>query len=103
MLARNSLVFALLLGIMIWPAFYNNQPFFFYDTTAYIRAADFGVQSLTHHTTPWSVSAEDKDGGGQDSADDPGPKRINSVEDKTGRTLRIQNGGGGGGFSHARV
>ena len=43
MLARNSLVFALLLGIMIWPAFYNNQPFFFPDTTAYIRAADLGV------------------------------------------------------------
>jgi len=68
MLALKSLVFALLLGIMIWPAFYNEQPFF---------------QSLTHHTTPWSVSAEDKDGGGQDSADDSGTKRVNSVKDKT--------------------
>src|SRR6516164_9940957 len=83
MLALKSLVFALLLGIMIWPAFYNEQPFFFPDTTAYIRAADLGVQSLTHHTTPWSVSAEDKDGGGQDSADDSGTKRVNSVKDKT--------------------
>jgi hypothetical protein len=82
MLTRNSLVFALLLGIMIWPAFYNKQPFFFPDTTAYIRAADLGVQSLTHHTTPWSVSAEGKDGG-QDSADDPSTKRISSVKDKT--------------------
>jgi hypothetical protein len=83
MLALKSLVFALLLGMMIWPAFYNEQPFFFPDTTAYIRAADLGVQSLTHHTTPWSVSAEDKDGGGQDSADDSGTKRVNSVKDKT--------------------
>jgi hypothetical protein len=83
MLVRNSLVFALLLGIMIWPAFYNNQPFFFSDTTAYIRAADLGVQSLTHHTTPWSASAEDKDGGAQDSTDDPTGQRINSVKDKT--------------------
>jgi hypothetical protein len=83
MLVRNSLVFALLLGIMIWPAFYNNQPFFFPDTTAYIRAADLGVQSLTHHTTPWSASAEDKDGGAQDSTDDLTGQRINSVKDKT--------------------
>ena len=82
MLARNSLVFVLLLAIMIWPAFYNNQPFFFYDTTAYIRAADLGVQTVTHHTTPWS-SAEDKDAGRQDSADDPGTQRINSVKNKT--------------------
>jgi hypothetical protein len=80
---RNSLVFALLLGIMIWPAFYNNQPFFFFDTTAYIRAADLGVQSLTHYTTPWSLSAADKDGGGDESTDDPSDQSINSVKDKT--------------------
>jgi hypothetical protein len=82
---RIGLVFAVLLGIMLWPALYNGQPFFYPDTTAYIRTADVGVQSLTHHTTPWSAPAEDKRGG-QDSTTNQSTKTassVSSVNDKT--------------------
>ena len=50
---RGLLCFALL-AIYAWPSLYNRQPFFFADTTAYIRGADAGFSRLTHRTTVWS-------------------------------------------------
>lgn len=42
--------------LLMWPAIVNRQPFFFSDTTSYVRAADLAVQVATQHrvTTAWS-------------------------------------------------
>ncbi|NIJ08973.1 hypothetical protein FHS31_002603 [Sphingomonas vulcanisoli] len=47
-----------LLGLLalMWPPLVNGQPFFFSDTTAYVRAADLAVQIASRHhiRTAWS-------------------------------------------------
>jgi hypothetical protein len=50
----KTLVWIFAMGALLWPAIYNGQPFFFSDTTAYVRGADAAVQKLTGHATPWS-------------------------------------------------
>jgi hypothetical protein len=45
-------------GLLLWPAFYNGQPFFFPDTTAYVRGADAAVFKLTGVSTAWTKQAE---------------------------------------------
>ncbi len=42
--------------VLMWPPLINGQPFFFSDTTAYVRAADLAVQIASHHhiRTAWS-------------------------------------------------
>jgi hypothetical protein len=59
MLGRGALG-VLMVGALIWPAFWNGQPFFFPDTTAYVRGADAGIQKATGMTSSWtqSVAAE---------------------------------------------
>lgn len=44
---------------LLWPAFYNGQPIFFGDTSAYIRGADAGVQALFHRRSAWSLTGGD--------------------------------------------
>ena len=46
-------------ALMMWPAFYNGQPFFFPDTTAYVRGADAAAQRLTGVATVWTKQAVD--------------------------------------------
>jgi hypothetical protein len=54
---RGSVTFAswLVAGILLlWPALYNHQPFFFPDTTAYVRCADAAVAKLTGVQSVWT-------------------------------------------------
>jgi hypothetical protein len=45
-------------ALFLWPAFYNGQPFFFPDTTAYVRGADAAVFKLTGVSTAWTKQAD---------------------------------------------
>jgi hypothetical protein len=51
---RRSAACVALLLVHLWPGLYNGQPFFFPDTTAYVRGADVGFSRITHHHTIWS-------------------------------------------------
>jgi hypothetical protein len=42
---------------LIWPAIYNGQPFYFSDTSAYVRGADAGFMRLTGISSEWSQPA----------------------------------------------
>ncbi len=60
MLSRGWVTgFALVAAAMalLWPAFYNHQPFFFPDTTAYVRGADAAVFKLTGIPSAWTKQA----------------------------------------------
>lgn len=46
--------FALFGLILLWPAAVNGGPFFFPDTSAYIRAVDAALLRTTGHRTAWS-------------------------------------------------
>jgi hypothetical protein len=50
-------------ALLLWPAFYNGQPFFFPDTTAYVRGVDAAVFKLTGVSTAWTKQAEADTGG----------------------------------------
>ncbi len=52
--ASASFFAALALVFSLWPALYNGQPFFFPDTTAYVRGADAGISKLTHRKSVWT-------------------------------------------------
>ncbi len=69
----------LLVSAILWPAAYNGQPFFFPDTTAYLRGADAGIQKVTHHSTPWSLAQDGVAGNGATQA----TTSLSSVKDKT--------------------
>jgi len=79
---------ALAVLLLLWPAIYNGQPFFFSDTTAYVRGADAAIEKATGLTTPWtsptspdSASAREE---GETSVDVvAAPRSVSSVHDKT--------------------
>jgi hypothetical protein len=75
----------LMLAALLWPAIYNGEPFYFSDTTAYVRGADAAFQKFTGASTPWSQeSATAADIGDKGSADSAPPLRgFTSVKDKT--------------------
>jgi len=66
---QGLLCFGFLL-IYAWPSLYNRQPFFFPDTTAYIRGVDDGFSRITHRTTVWSAGAAHN------------PKSLSSIQDR---------------------
>jgi len=72
-----------MLVALTWPGLWNKQPFFFPDTTAYIRGADAGVQKATGIATSWSRSAVDNTVGSASGKDRISTRQISSVEDKT--------------------
>ena len=39
----------------MWPAFYNGQAIFFFDTVGYVRGADTGIAALLHYRSHWSL------------------------------------------------
>lgn len=51
-----ALWFAILALLGIWPALTNGQPFFYADTTAYVRGADFAISKAlgSRFSTNWS-------------------------------------------------
>jgi hypothetical protein len=57
-------VYATIAGLMVavtlllWPACYNHQPFFFPDTTAYVRGADAAVAKLTGVRSVWTKTTD---------------------------------------------
>jgi hypothetical protein len=78
-LATHLVTYLLLASALLWPAFYNRQPFFFPDTTAYLRGADAAIQKLTHHSTPWTQSSDKAVRNGDASP----VTSLSSVKDKT--------------------
>ena len=66
----STAAFVVLVVAFIWPALYNGQPFFFPDTTTYIRGADAGIQAAFGHKSAWSVPPD-------------APKSVSSIDDKT--------------------
>jgi hypothetical protein len=78
-LILRGAVILLLVGSLLWPALYNGQPFFFPDTTAYVRGADAGIQKVTHHSTPWSLAPD----GATETEPAATPSSLSSVKDKT--------------------
>ncbi len=52
--AKRVLLVLALLVANVWPALYNGQPFFYADTSAYIRGIDAGFHRLIHRSTAWS-------------------------------------------------
>jgi len=71
----SSAAFVVLVVAFIWPALYNGQPFFFPDTTTYIRGADAGIQAAFGHKSAWSLPPD-------------APKSVSSIDDKTVLTGR---------------
>jgi hypothetical protein len=78
--------------VSMWPAFYNGQPFFFGDTSAYVRGADAGIEKLTGIRTAWSVAAgasvnpaaaQPPVATAQTRSDIPPHTSVNSIQDKT--------------------
>jgi hypothetical protein len=53
-LCSRGFICLALVAVYAWPSLYNGQPFFYPDTTAYIRGADAGFSRLVHRTTVWS-------------------------------------------------
>jgi len=73
MAARVSVTIAGLIfaaTLLLWPAFYNHQPFFFPDTTAYVRGADAAVAKLTGVQSVWTQQFD------SDSADGTVPDKA---------------------------
>jgi hypothetical protein len=66
----STAAFVVLVVAFIWPALYNGQPFFFPDTTTYIRGADAGIQAAFGHKSAWSVPPDAQ-------------KSVSSIDDKT--------------------
>ena len=75
---RRIGLWAALVLLYAWPALLNGAPFFFPDTSHYIRAADAAVVSLTGHRSSWSdrlleaPSAPAANASGPDAASPPG-------------------------------
>jgi hypothetical protein len=74
----------LVLSALCWAPLFNGQPFFFADTTAYVRGADFAVAKVLGITTVWSDIAAQK-AAGLDTTKGSQPldvKSLSSVQDK---------------------
>jgi uncharacterized membrane-anchored protein len=69
---------AMLLALL-WPALYNGEPFYFPDTTAYVRGADAAFHRFTGVITPWSSEQPTT---GADTAG-PAAEGLSSVKNKT--------------------
>jgi hypothetical protein len=63
-------VLALLVGL-IWPAIYNGQPFFYPDTTSYMRTADSAVYRFMGLTTWWTGQHDGANSSAGQPADAP--------------------------------
>jgi hypothetical protein len=71
----STAAFVVLVVAFVWPALYNGQPFFFPDTTTYIRGADAGIQAAFGHKSAWSLPPDAQ-------------KSLSSIDDKTVLTGR---------------
>ena len=74
---RDVAAWGLLLLAFMWPAFYNGQAIFFFDTLGYVRGADTGIAALLHHHSHWSLPSREP---GNASAPPPAQP---AVQDKT--------------------
>jgi hypothetical protein len=77
--------FLVTLLALAWPAIYNGQPFFFPDTTAYIRGADAGIQKVTGVSTPWTLAeqAQNGDSSGAAATALEATPSVSSIKDKS--------------------
>ena len=95
---RYALLAALASICLLWPALFNGQAVFMTDTSAYLRGAAMGVQSVTGVSSPWSEAGPAPSMNGTASAsaasaasaqDAPRPgtpaefRSLSSVEDRT--------------------
>ena len=69
-------------GALMWPALYNGQPFFFPDTTAYIRAPDAALQKLTGLSSPWAQIEDDGSAANAQAppGEVPAPPSVSSIK-----------------------
>jgi hypothetical protein len=66
----------------VWPALYNRQPFFYYDTTGYIGGADAAFSRLAHYNTVWTNAHLGAIAPGAVLAPKAARKSLSSVKDK---------------------
>ena len=52
--SREPPIWLLLILVLMWPALYNGQGVFFFDTITYVRGADTGIGALLHVHSHWS-------------------------------------------------
>src|SRR5271168_5314737 len=77
----GSVVVVVLTLLLTWPALYNRQPFFYPDTSTYIRGADAGIQHAFGQRSIWSLPDPTLGGGTFSGA--PHQKSLSSIADKT--------------------
>ena len=72
---------------LLWPALYNRQPFYFSDTSAYVRGADAAVERITGFSTAWSQKYDPRAAPASDSDGPPAKatgwhESVSSIKDK---------------------
>jgi hypothetical protein len=79
---------------LLWPAFYNGEPFYFPDTTAYVRGADTAFHRITGTATPWSAvddtttdTTADASGDTPDADAAPTPARVDGGDPAKNKTV----------------
>lgn len=82
-----SLGSVLALTSLLWPAFYNGQPFYFSDSTTYLRGVDAAMQRLAGHPSPWTApEADDSPGNAPAQSPPENPNQhasVSSIKSKT--------------------
>lgn len=81
-IALRSMLCAVLTLATLWPSLYNGQPFFYPDTTAYIRGADAAFSRLTHRTSVWSEQRRDSIDSGAERMQQQPRRSLSSIEDR---------------------
>lgn len=90
MLVLRVLLLVAVSGLVLWPAFYNGQPFFFVDTPTYVRGADAAIQKIAGISTSWSQPETDglgsidgpSDGGASGKNESEQFPSLSSMNDK---------------------
>ena len=70
--------------LLLWPAIVNRQPFFFPDTTSYVRAADLAVRLVTHGRVQSAWSVNDPSPADLPKGAAPAPRQVHGSDGREG-------------------
>ncbi len=87
-IARDVVIWMLLVLAFMWPAIYNGQAIAFFDTITYARGADTGILAALHHRSHWSSPRRSPANASAPSSQSPPPATASSDEDRTVLTGR---------------